>query len=178
MLRGFFFSIGSNIAPERHVPQIVRLLTYTFGALCLSPVYRTAPHGMATANHFMNLIGYLETPLDAEALKGRFNGIEETLGRDRGDPRKKEKDRVADIDILCEVSLGAAPRPDQIPGEPYLQPLYLALATALRLIPQTGTAKPGVPLSVEGAKFGVESVRINRVLETGPGLTSTRLPPP
>jgi 2-amino-4-hydroxy-6-hydroxymethyldihydropteridine diphosphokinase len=137
--RGFVIGIGSNIAPERNVPRILRMLLAEFGALRMSRILRTRPVGMTSQAEFLNLAVFVETDLDAAALKAVCNRIETGLGRDRDDPDSARKDRPADLDILFPVIPGQMLRP-VVEGD-YQRPVLADLLSFLGL----GQAPDGLP---------------------------------
>ncbi len=128
MKLGFFIVLGSNLQPQVHFPRMVAALAARFGTIWLSRVLHTAPRGMATANFFLNGIAYLETDLNAAQVKQICNQLEESLGRDRTDPDKKNKDRTADFDIVYVLEPGEKLPSCQLPDDPYLTPCLAELA--------------------------------------------------
>lgn len=101
--RRYFIGIGSNIAPEKNVAAGLRELLASGSRVVISRILQTRPVGMESENTFYNLVAYLETALEADFLKKRFNAIEQALGRDRSDPERGVKDRPLDLDILVQL---------------------------------------------------------------------------
>ncbi|RAP58240.1 2-amino-4-hydroxy-6-hydroxymethyldihydropteridine diphosphokinase [Oleiagrimonas sp. MCCC 1A03011] len=90
-------SLGSNIEPERHLRAALTALRERFGALRISPTYRTASVGFEGAA-FLNLGVGLDTDLEPEALNAWLHALEDAEGRRRDGPRFSS--RTLDIDIV------------------------------------------------------------------------------
>ena len=82
---------------ERNIASAVSALRARFGALVLSPVYRTAAIGFEGAD-FLNAAAIIESDLDVHALNHWLHALEDAHGRDRSGPRFG--DRPLDIDIV------------------------------------------------------------------------------
>lgn len=113
-----YFSLGSNIEPERNLPAAVRELSQFGRVLAVSRVWETAPVGFANQPNYLNAAVLLETPLSAEALCSEtVPTIESRLGRVR-DPHNKSGPRTIDIDLslfnrdLLVVGHRTIPAPD------------------------------------------------------------------
>ncbi len=92
-----YLSLGSNIAPDANLRSAVHALRKRFGALLLSPVYRTSAVGFAGAD-FLNAAALIDSDLDAPALNDWLHALEDAHGRDRSGARFS--DRPLDIDIV------------------------------------------------------------------------------
>ena len=92
-----YLSLGSNVAPERNLASALRALRGRFGALRVSPVYRTRAIGFDGPD-FLNAAAILESDLDPRALNDWLHALEDAHGRDRSGPRFG--DRPLDIDIV------------------------------------------------------------------------------
>lgn len=92
-----YLSLGSNLQPERHLRSAVAALRERFGALLLSPVYRTRAVGFDGAD-FLNAAAVIDTDLEPRALNDWLHALEDAHGRDRSGPRFG--DRTLDIDIV------------------------------------------------------------------------------
>ena len=92
-----WLSMGSNIAPERHLRAAADALRARFGAVRFSPVYRTAAVGF-DGPAFLNAAAALRTDLDARALDAWLHALEDAQGRRRDGPRFSS--RTLDIDLL------------------------------------------------------------------------------
>ncbi len=92
-----YLSLGSNIAPEANLRSAMDALRARFGAVALSPIYRTAAVGFDGVD-FLNAAAVVESDLDAYALNDWLHALEDAHGRDRRGPRFG--DRPLDIDIV------------------------------------------------------------------------------
>jgi 2-amino-4-hydroxy-6-hydroxymethyldihydropteridine diphosphokinase len=92
-------SLGSNIEPEKHLCEAVRLLRQNSIVLAVSSAYRTAPQGDTHQADFLNMAVQLQTDLTPAAFKSEIIAdIERALGRVR-DPNNKNAPRTIDLDI-------------------------------------------------------------------------------
>lgn len=158
--RGFVIGIGSNIAPERNVPRILKALLAEFGALRMSRVLRTRPVGMDSGADFLNLAVFVETDLDAGRLKQVCNRIETALGRDRSDPDSARKDRPADLDILFALQPGRVARP-VVEGD-YQRAVVADLLASLHLAPPAQALPPGEAVALDGQSAGEVAAAVHR----------------
>jgi 2-amino-4-hydroxy-6-hydroxymethyldihydropteridine diphosphokinase len=92
-----YLSLGSNIDAERWLAEAVSELRARFGALDVSPVYRSAAVGFEGPD-FFNLAVGLESDLDPEALNDWLHAMEDRHGRIRGGDRYAS--RTLDVDIV------------------------------------------------------------------------------
>jgi dihydroneopterin aldolase / 2-amino-4-hydroxy-6-hydroxymethyldihydropteridine diphosphokinase len=93
-----YISLGSNIEPERNLPEAVRRLARQCHLLAVSPVYETQPVGTTEQPNFLNAAVLIETDFTASDLKTRvLQGIEQELGRVR--TADKSAPRTIDLDI-------------------------------------------------------------------------------
>ncbi|RMG34146.1 MAG: 2-amino-4-hydroxy-6-hydroxymethyldihydropteridine diphosphokinase, partial [Planctomycetota bacterium] len=94
-----FLSLGSNIAPERHLPLAVARLQLLGDVLAASRVWQSPPADGSEQSHYLNAAVLLATEATAEELYGcRLPEIETALGRLR-DPGDRYAPRTIDIDI-------------------------------------------------------------------------------
>lgn len=141
----FLCTMGANIAPEANFAKARERLK-ALGEVHFSHAIYTQPVAMQSQLQFLNALLLIDTSLNAEQLKKRFNAIEIELGRDRADPLSSEKDRPMDIDIL-----GAANDPkswQQVPD--YL----MTLVEGLRPLAQQLTKKYAL-ITGAGRRFGL-----------------------
>ncbi len=119
----YVISIGSNIQPEQHVAAAVSALAKNFGSLYLyQRVYTQAQ--LVESNHvFINSVLVLNSTLAATELKTELCHIEESLGRDRSDPRRSVKDRSCDLDIICCLELWSETWKTEL-TESYIQQVF------------------------------------------------------
>lgn len=92
-----FVGIGSNVEPERHVTQAVKLLRAHFGELRLSPFYRNPAVGFE-GDAFLNGVAAFETALGVTEISQALDRIELDCGRERGAARFAP--RTLDLDLL------------------------------------------------------------------------------
>lgn len=92
-----YLSLGSNLEPQRYLPAAIAELRERFGAISVSPAYRSKAVGFDGAD-FVNLAVGLDTELSPEALNDWLHTLEDRHGRRRDVPRYS--DRTLDIDIV------------------------------------------------------------------------------
>ena len=92
-----YLSLGSNEEPIRYLRAALDALRERFGALEISPAYRSAAVGFDGAD-FINLAVGLNTDLSPEALNDWLHALEDRNGRRRDVPRYA--DRTLDVDIV------------------------------------------------------------------------------
>lgn len=92
-----YLSLGSNLDAAMHLRGAIAALRERFGAVVLSPVYRTRAVGFEGAD-FYNAAAIIETDLDPHALNTWLHALEDAHGRDRSGPRYG--DRSLDLDIV------------------------------------------------------------------------------
>ena len=92
-----YLSLGSNVAPEQNLATAVRALRERFGALLVSPIYRTTAVGF-DGSDFLNAAAVLDSDLGVYDLNDWLHALEDAHGRDRSGPRFG--DRPLDIDIV------------------------------------------------------------------------------
>lgn len=89
--------IGSNIEPARHVQSALAALGTRFGALRVSPVYRSRAVGFE-GDDFYNLVAAFDSTEDVHAIDEALTAIERAHGRTPGGP--KFAARTLDLDLL------------------------------------------------------------------------------
>jgi 2-amino-4-hydroxy-6-hydroxymethyldihydropteridine diphosphokinase len=92
-----YLSLGSNLEPQRHLRAALDELRAHFGAIEVSPAYRSRAVGFDGAD-FVNLAVALDTGLEPEALNDWLHALEDRHGRRRDVPRYS--DRTLDVDIV------------------------------------------------------------------------------
>lgn len=90
-------SLGSNQQPEQHLRAAIAALRERFGAIGVSPTYRTAAVGF-DGPAFLNNAVTIDTDLELESLDAWLHQLEDRHGRDRSGPRYS--DRTLDIDVV------------------------------------------------------------------------------
>lgn len=92
-----YLSLGSNVDPVAHLCDALTALRERFGAIVVSPAYRTRAVGFDGAD-FVNCAAVIDSDLEPEALNAWLHALEDAHGRDRSGPRFS--DRTLDIDIV------------------------------------------------------------------------------
>ena len=90
--------LGSNIAPQENMVKAVNALKGQFSILKVSKIITTKPIGFLEQDDFLNATVLMETPLDQVELIKALKAIEDTLGRNRSNP--KFGPRTIDLDII------------------------------------------------------------------------------
>jgi 2-amino-4-hydroxy-6-hydroxymethyldihydropteridine diphosphokinase len=90
-------SLGSNVDAQANIRLAMQSLRKEFGEIKQSIVYESEAVGFEGEN-FLNLTVSIESDLSLEAINSFLKGLEDSLGRDRNQPRFS--DRPIDIDIL------------------------------------------------------------------------------
>lgn len=127
-----YISLGSNIEPERHLAEAVRLLATHCDLLAVSSVYRTPPQGYTDQADFLNMAVKAATSLELYSFKvTALDTVERALKRQR-DPHNKNAPRTIDLDIsLWGTSvLDYGPRPWHIPDPDIQRFAHVALPLA------------------------------------------------
>ena len=158
--------LGSNIAPERNLPEAVARLRAVAGVevAAVGGTYESPPFGRAGDPWFRNCALLLETALSPEELRTAFRGVEAELGRVRSGDRFAP--RPIDIDLVAvagfEGDVGGKPLPDpDIPRHAFLA-LPLADVAPDWVLPGEGRT-----LREIAATFDPVREKVRRLPETG-----------
>ena len=90
--------VGSNVAPEQHVPTALTALLHKHGTLHLASVVETAPVGMTDdSGVFWNLAVAIPTDAGPGELQAALHDAERAAGRDRDAPGQSWKARPLDL---------------------------------------------------------------------------------
>ncbi len=121
--------LGSNIDPERHLPEAVRRLGEQLRLVAVSRVWESDPVGAPGTPRFLNAAVLVETELPPRRLKfGLLRPLEERLGRRRGADRNAP--RTLDLDLALYDDL-VVEEPDLVLPDPeILTRPYVALPLA------------------------------------------------
>lgn len=96
-----YLSLGSNVDPERHLADALQALRKRFGALAVSPTWRSAAVGFEGAA-FLNSAAAFDCAIGREALRAWLRALEDASGRDRSLPRYADRTLDLDIALWCE----------------------------------------------------------------------------
>lgn len=104
-----FIGVGSNVDPVENVRAGLAALHERFGAIRVSPTYRTDPVGCPGSPRFVNLVVEVRTDLDAGGVLATLHALEDQRGRERGpDPNAP---RTLDLDLLLYDDLVCTTEP-------------------------------------------------------------------
>lgn len=93
-------SLGSNVEPQRHLDVALAALRDRFGALVVSPTYRSAAVGFEGAA-FLNNAAAFNCDMERETLRTWLHALEDASGRDRALPRYADRTLDLDIALWC-----------------------------------------------------------------------------
>ena len=121
-----YVGAGSNVEPERHLRAACRALREEFGALRLSPVYRTAAVGF-DGDDFLNFVLAFRTAQAPETVVEVLERLHDAAGRVRGpnpfSPRTLDLDLLLYGDAVIPDPAVRVPRDDITRYEFVLRPL-------------------------------------------------------
>lgn len=122
-----YLAIGSNIEPHTHVIRAIQMLRDKFGAIRMSPIFRTPAEGF-NGDSFLNLVVQFETRLTLTELLALLRQFERRGGR-RREAENGMGSRTLDLDLLTYGDLFghhegvALPRPEIFERRFVWQPL-------------------------------------------------------
>lgn len=95
-----YIGIGSNLGNRaQYLRRSIALLHHRgFKVCCQSPIYETAPEGMAPTRNFLNMVVGVDTTLAPVAVWHKLQGIEQELGRPAR--HRRNQPRTIDLDLL------------------------------------------------------------------------------
>lgn len=121
-----FLGLGSNIDPENNLRLGVRELSWRYGQLDLSPVYRSAALGFV-GDDFLNMVLGLDSTDSAAEIYQRIEEIHSRAGRQRGSDRFAARPLDIDLllydDLITEDPRFRLPRSDVLEHSFVLRPL-------------------------------------------------------
>jgi len=130
MAERIFITIGSNIDPERHLPEAVKRLAGEIRVVGVSRVYETAPVG-ATGPNFLNAAVMAETDTPPALFKfGLLRPIEALLGRVRTDDKNAPRTIDLDIALYGQLTLDDPRNGIRLPDPDILTRAHVALPLA------------------------------------------------
>ncbi|MDH4048029.1 MAG: 2-amino-4-hydroxy-6-hydroxymethyldihydropteridine diphosphokinase [Gammaproteobacteria bacterium] len=113
-----YLGLGSNIDPEDNLRLAIAELRKRFGAVRLSPVYRSAAVGF-DGPEFLNLVAEIETVIDPAEIHRQLEDIHALAGRERG--CEKYLSRRLDIDMLLYGQQCIQAPPVRVPRKDILE---------------------------------------------------------
>jgi 2-amino-4-hydroxy-6-hydroxymethyldihydropteridine diphosphokinase len=158
-----YLGLGSNVDAKRHIGIAIRALQDEFGALTLSPVYRSEAVGFA-GEDFLNLAARIETARSALELRDFLRELEQAHGRDRNTP--KWSDRTLDIDILLYDDLVVYDDELEIPRKEILKFAHV-LKPLVDLAPDLVHPVDGRTIADIWANSACRDARLERVIGLG-----------
>ncbi len=96
-----YLSLGSNVDPARHLAAALHALRERFGAVEVSPTWRSAAVGFEGAA-FLNNAAAFDCSMDRDSLRAWLRALEDASGRDRKLPRYADRTLDLDIALWCE----------------------------------------------------------------------------
>jgi 2-amino-4-hydroxy-6-hydroxymethyldihydropteridine diphosphokinase len=166
-----YLGLGSNVDAERHIRIAIQTLQDEFGAVALSPVYRSEAVGFK-GDDFLNLAARIETGLSPLALRDFLRRLEQAYGRDRNTP--KWSDRTLDIDILLYDELVIYDEELEIPRREILKFAHV-LKPLADLAPDLVHPAERRTIADIWASSDCRTARLERVGNLGPDLGSADL---
>ncbi|QDT66980.1 2-amino-4-hydroxy-6-hydroxymethyldihydropteridine diphosphokinase [Calycomorphotria hydatis] len=125
-----YLGLGSNIDPEEHLPQAVRLLADYGQVVAVSHVYENPPVGYLDQENFLNAAVLLETEIAADEIHPCvIVPIEQALGRVR-DPNLKNGPRTIDLDLLLVNDFVGTVGERDLPDKSLLKYAFVAIPMA------------------------------------------------
>lgn len=124
-----WISLGSNIQPEKHLPEAVRQLSSLGIVEQVSQVWETQPHGVSAPDNFCNAAVRMRTELTPQDLRFNFRKIEARLGRVRV-PGNRSAPRPIDIDLVLYDGLPRNIPALKLPDPEIASQAYLAIPLA------------------------------------------------
>ncbi len=122
MINDVYIGIGSNVDARHNIRRALEAMRVTFGTIEQSPIYQSAAVGFV-GDDFLNLVVKFKTSLDVVAVVSQLRAIEDTLGRDRSQPRFSK--RPIDLDILLYDDLAISESGIQVPRDEILESAFV-----------------------------------------------------
>ncbi len=90
--------IGSNISPEKNIPEMLSMLATEIEIVKVSEMIQTKPIGIQEQADYTNGAVRIRTQMDLNSFTVYLKKLEDRMGRDRSE--KKFGPRNIDLDIL------------------------------------------------------------------------------
>ena len=121
-------SLGSNVEPERNLPEAVRRLAELFALRAVSSAWSTQPVGPAGQPPFLNAAAVIATDASPTAVRERLRGVEAAMGRRR--PADPFAPRPIDLDLLLYGELVLTEGAVRLPDPELAHQAFLAVPAA------------------------------------------------
>ena len=109
-------NIGSNVNKQHNINAALKQLKSQFGKITTSSLYQSPAEGFI-GDDFYNIGVNIQTNLSIDKVSNILNTIEQTLGRDRENP--KFSNRVIDLDLVLYDSIIS--KQDNLPRDDILK---------------------------------------------------------
>jgi 2-amino-4-hydroxy-6-hydroxymethyldihydropteridine diphosphokinase len=153
MATQIFVTLGSNIEPEKNLPEAVRLLAARVRLTRASRVYRSAPVGSTGQPDFLNAALLVETDLPPYNLKfNALRDVETQLGRVRSDDKFAARTIDLDLALYGDLVLDDPQGGLSLPDPDILMRAHIALPLA--------DLAPGFVHPVSGETLGGIAARL------------------
>lgn len=157
-----FLGIGSNQLPEENLRLAIQELGNRYGALDLSPVYRSASVGF-DGDDFLNLVVRFESDVSVHSICTEIELIHNLAGRQRGSD--KWESRPLDIDVLLYNDLILDEKPVRVPRDDILRYSFvlrpIAELAPLHVHPVTGRTLLEHWQEYDAASHPLEEIDVN-----------------
>lgn len=155
-----FLSLGSNIAPEKHLAAAMRLLAERCVIVARSSVYRTPPQGYTEQADFLNMAVQIRTTLTPLTVKTQIIGDIERILRRVRDPHNKNAPRTIDLDIALwdDACLDYGAKPWHIPDPDITRFAHVAVPLA-EIAPDYIHPERGESLKAIAARFDASAMQ-------------------
>jgi 2-amino-4-hydroxy-6-hydroxymethyldihydropteridine diphosphokinase len=147
-----FVLLGSNIAPERYLPQGIKALPSVGRVVRVSPFYQSPAVGPRRAPDYLNAAVLLETDLPALEILRQLRHLEASHGRRR--TADKFAPRTLDLDLCLLGAVVLDTRELTLPHPDILSQPHVAIPLA--------DLSPGFPHPITGESLGAIAQRLRR----------------
>jgi len=162
MMHRALIALGSNIDPERNLPEASARLAAHPGieVVAASGVYESPPLGRPGDPCFHNAVVAVETSLAPAALRAELRRLEAEMGRVRGEDRYGP--RPIDLDLAAYEGFAGEVDGSPVPDPEILERAFLALPLA-EVAPDWRDPALGRSLGEIAASFDAVRHRVRRL---------------
>ncbi len=154
-----YVGLGSNVDPVPYLKLGIRELELRFGALTLSPTYRSAAVGFE-GDDFLNLVAGCDTDLSPSEVVEQIEEIHVVAGRERS--KEKFNSRTLDIDLLLYGNLVTDKPPMRLPRQDVLDFAFV-LKPMVDIVPDLRHPETGRTLADHWSEFDQASQPLTEV---------------